>query len=56
MEESKIKSTKNGEEIQKYLDNVNMEPWFFIYENYIKKDQKPKSMTASNLKDTLPDD
>ena len=33
-----IKPTKKGKEIEDHLDSVNMDPWFHIYENYIKKD------------------
>ena len=35
-----IKPTKNGIEIEEYLNNVNMDPWFYIYENYVKNDSK----------------
>ena len=31
-----IKPTKVGKEIEKNLSNVNMDPWYYIYENYIQ--------------------
>ncbi|MDH3278881.1 MAG: hypothetical protein OEL84_04660 [Nitrosopumilus sp.] len=35
--------TKKGKEIEEYLNSMNMEPWFYIYENYVRKDSKEKS-------------
>lgn len=35
-----IKPTKKGEEIEEYLNDVNMDPWFYIYENCIRRDSK----------------
>ena len=35
-------STKKGKEIEEHLSNVNMDPWFYIYENYIKNESKEK--------------
>ena len=32
--------TKKGKEIERHLDNVSMESWFYIYENYVKNDSK----------------
>ena len=38
-----IKPTKKGKEIEEHLNSVNMDPWFYIYENYIKNDSKEES-------------
>ena len=35
-------STKKGKDIEKHLNKVNMEPWYYIYENFIKNDSKEK--------------
>ena len=35
-----ITPTKKGKDIEEYLNSVNMDPWFYLYENYIKKDSK----------------
>ena len=32
------KPTKKGIEIEEHLSNVNMDSWFYIYENYVKND------------------
>jgi hypothetical protein len=37
-----IKPTKNGKEIEENLSNVNLDPWYYIYENYIKDEPKEK--------------
>ena len=37
-----IKPTKKGKDIEEYLSSVNMDPWFYIYENYVKNDSKEK--------------
>ncbi len=31
---------KKGKEIEEHLNSVNMDPWFYIYENYVKKESK----------------
>ena len=28
--------SKKGKEIEEYLNQVNMDPWYYIYENYIR--------------------
>jgi hypothetical protein len=28
--------SKKGKEIEEYLNQVNMDPWYYIYENYIQ--------------------
>jgi hypothetical protein len=38
-----IESSKKGKEIEKYLNGVNMDPWHYIYENYIQNNAKVKS-------------
>jgi len=38
--------SKKGKEIEDHLDTVNMDPWFYIYENYIKDYSKT---TQSNM-------
>ena len=35
-------STKKGKEIEEHLSKVNMDPWFYIYENYIQNESKEK--------------
>lgn len=52
MKDSKIDYKKKSEEIQDHLSNVNMEAWFVIYENYVKKDKIKKDSTTEN---DLPD-
>ena len=34
----KIKPTKRGKQIQKHLNKLNIEPWFYIYENNVKNE------------------
>lgn len=36
------KSSKKGKEIEEHLSGVNMDPWYYIYENYISNDSKEK--------------
>ncbi|MDH3658048.1 MAG: hypothetical protein OEM77_07945 [Nitrosopumilus sp.] len=36
-------SSKKGKEIEEHLSIVNMDPWFYIYENYIRNDSKEES-------------
>ena len=33
-------STKKGKDIEYHLNNMNMDPWFYIYENYVKNNSK----------------
>jgi len=35
-------STEKGKEIEEHLSGVNMDPWYYIYENYIQNDSKEK--------------
>ena len=37
-----IKPTKKGKEIEEYLNIVNMDPWFYIYKNFVRNDSKEK--------------
>ena len=32
--------TKNGKDIEEYLSEVNMEPWYYIYDNFTRNDSK----------------
>ena len=41
-------STKKGKELEEHLSNVNMDPWFYIYENYIKNEPKEKLTQTEN--------
>ena len=34
---------KEGEIIQKHLENINMDPWYFIYQNYVNPTHKNES-------------
>ncbi|NND87010.1 MAG: hypothetical protein HKM23_06790 [Nitrosopumilus sp.] len=38
----KIKPTKVGEEIEKHLSNVNLDPFYHVNENYIQNNSKEK--------------
>lgn len=40
MSNSEKKESKKGEIIQRHLENVNMDPWYYIYQNYVKSPQK----------------
>lgn len=35
-------SSLHSEAIKENLDNVNMEPWYYIYENYVNLSLKKK--------------
>jgi hypothetical protein len=35
-------SSKKGKEIEEHLADVNMDPWYYIYENYIQNEPKEK--------------
>jgi len=35
-----LEPTKKGKEIEKHLSRMNMEPWYYIYENHIKNKSK----------------
>ncbi|MDH3313913.1 MAG: hypothetical protein OER82_05810 [Nitrosopumilus sp.] len=35
-------SSKKGKEIEEHLAGVNMDPWYYIYENYIQNEPKEK--------------
>jgi len=37
-----VKPTKVGKEIEENLSSVNLEPWYFIYENYVQNNSKEK--------------
>ena len=37
-----IESSKKGKAIEEYLAGVNMDPWHYIYENYVQKESKEK--------------
>ena len=39
---------KKGQEIEEHLSHVNMDPWFYIYENYIRRETKEKSTQKEN--------
>jgi len=41
-----IKSLKKGKEIEKHLNSVNMDPWYYIYENHIQNNFKVKPNQA----------
>ena len=36
------KPAKKGDIIQRHLENVNMDPWYYIYQNYVNPTQKNK--------------
>jgi len=37
-----IESSKKGKDIEKHLSGVNMDPWYYIYEKYIRNEPKEK--------------
>jgi len=43
MKNSQKDPEKKGEMIRKHLENVNMEPWYFIYQNYVNPPHKNES-------------
>ncbi|NIM25903.1 MAG: hypothetical protein GTN97_02060 [Nitrosopumilaceae archaeon] len=34
---------KEGEVIQQHLDSISMDPWYFIYQNYVNPTHKNDS-------------
>ena len=38
----RTESLKKGKELEEHLNNVNMDPWFYIYENYVQDGLKEK--------------
>ena len=34
---------KEGKIIQQHLENINMDPWYFIYQNYVNPTHKNES-------------
>ena len=38
----KTDSSKKGKGIEEHLAGVNMDPWYYIYENYIQNDSIEK--------------
>ena len=48
----KIKPAKVGKEIEKNLSNVNMDPWYYIYENYIQNNSKEKLTQTEKEQDS----
>ncbi|MDH3658089.1 MAG: hypothetical protein OEM77_08150 [Nitrosopumilus sp.] len=45
-----IESRKKGKEIEEHLSSVNMDPWYYIYENFVKNDFKEKLKKDSSEK------
>jgi hypothetical protein len=37
-----IESSKKGKAIEEHLAGINMDPWYYIYENYIQNEPKEK--------------
>jgi len=46
-----LEPTKKGREIEKHLDKMNMDPWFYIYEKFIKKESK-KELNKTKKRDS----
>jgi len=38
----RIDSSKKGKEIEEHLAGVNMDSWYYIYENFIQNNSKEK--------------
>jgi len=36
----KKKPQDDGKIIQEHLENINMDPWYFIYQNYVNPREK----------------
>jgi hypothetical protein len=47
-----IKPTKVGKEIEKNLSNVNMDPWYYIYENYIQNQTEEEQNQTEEEQDS----
>jgi len=47
-----IKPTKVGKEIEKNLSSVNMDPWYYIYENYIQNEPKEEQNQTEEEQDS----
>jgi len=45
-------SSKKGKEIEEHLAGVNMDPWYYIYENYIQNEPKEKLNQAKKEQDS----
>ena len=43
----KKESRDEGKIIQEHLENINMDPWYFIYQNYVN----PREKSEKNKKD-----
>ncbi|MDH3490084.1 MAG: hypothetical protein OEL56_06515 [Nitrosopumilus sp.] len=48
-----IESSKKGKAIEDYLAGVNMDPWYYIYENYIQNNSKEKLNQAKKEQDSI---
>jgi len=44
-------SSKKGNEIEKHLNKVNTDPWFYIYENYVRDHSKESTQEENSTKD-----
>ena len=40
-----IESTKKGKDIEKHLSGMDMEPWFYIYANYVNSNEEKRKNT-----------
>jgi len=47
-----IKPSKKGKEIEEHLAGVNMDPWYYIYENYIQNPSKEKQNQTEEEQDS----
>ena len=47
--DTKEEPAEEGKEIEEHLGNVNMDPWFYIYENFIKNGSEEKSDQAEDF-------
>ena len=39
----KNEPNNDGKIIQEHLKNINMDPWYFIYQNYVNPPEKKKN-------------
>lgn len=42
MSDSPIEPSRDGKLIQKHLEDIGMEPWYFIYQNYVNPTHQKK--------------
>jgi len=41
---SKKETQDEGKIIQEHLENINMDPWYYIYQNYVNPPEESEKM------------